>query len=83
MMDLLPVGHNLRGPHVTRWQQLSIDIRCRRPTSATNPAATAAAVDRRDRQTDGRTLGRFMTLTAYCANSVNNSVLWCAVYGYS
>jgi len=55
MMDLLPVGHNLRGPHVTRWQQLSIDIRCRRPTSATNPAATAAAVDRRDRQTDGRT----------------------------
>ena len=35
-----------------------------RPTSAANPPAAAAAVDRRDRQTDGRTLDRYMTLTA-------------------
>ena len=31
-------------------------------TSATNPPAAAAAVDRRDRQTHGRTLDRFITL---------------------
>jgi len=43
----------------------SIDICCPRPTSAANPtAAAAAAVDQRDRQTDGRTLDRFTTLTA-------------------
>jgi len=34
------------------------------PTSAANPPVSAAAVDRRNRQTDGRTLDRFMTLTA-------------------
>jgi len=33
-------------------QQLSIDICCRRPTSAANPPVAAAAVDRWDRQTD-------------------------------
>jgi len=32
----------------------------------------AAAVDPRDRQTDGRTLDRFMTLTAYCADRVTS-----------
>jgi len=36
-----------------------------RPFSAANPPAAAAAVDRRDRQTDGRTLDRVMTLTAH------------------
>jgi len=35
---------------------------CPHLTSATNPPAAAAAVDRRDRQTHGRTLDRFMTL---------------------
>ena len=50
---------NLRGPHVARQQQPSIDICCPRPTSAANPpAAAAAAVDLRDRQTDGLTLDR-------------------------
>ena len=41
-------------------------------TSAANPSAAAAAIDRRDKQTDGRTdgqtLGCFMTLTAYYAD---------------
>ena len=37
-------------------QQLSIDIWCPGPTSAANLLAAAAAVKRRDRQTDGRTL---------------------------
>jgi len=35
------------------------------PTSTANPPAAAAAVDRRDRQTDGQTHHRFTTLTAY------------------
>ena len=45
---------NLRGPHVARRQQLSVDICCPRPTSAANPPAAAAAVSRRDRRTDGQ-----------------------------
>ena len=38
----------------------------------TRPAcrAAAAAIDRRDIQSDGWTLDRFMTLTAYYANRV-------------
>jgi len=36
-------------------RQLSSDICCPRPTPTVNPPAAAAAVDRRDRQTDGRT----------------------------
>jgi len=36
--------------------QLSIDICCRRSRSVANLPTAAAAVDRRDRQTDGRTL---------------------------
>ena len=38
--------------HVPR-QQLSLDVYCSRQTSAANPSV-AAAVDRRDRQTDTR-----------------------------
>jgi len=37
--------------------RLSIDICCRRPRSAANQPNAAAAVDRRHRQTDGRTDG--------------------------
>jgi len=48
-----------------------------RPTSAANPPAAAAAVDRRDRQTDGWTLNRFLTLTAYYADGVTRQ--WCIV----
>jgi len=44
-----------------RGHQLSINICCQRPSSAANALAAAAAVDRRDRQTDGR----FKMLTAY------------------
>jgi len=42
-------------------------ICCPRPTSAANRQIALAAVDRRDigGQTDGETLDRFMTLTAY------------------
>ena len=56
----LQSDQNLRGPHVARQQQLPVDICCRRSRSATNPRAAAAAVDRRDRQTDGRTLDRLL-----------------------
>jgi len=44
-------GQNLRGPHVTRQQQVLIGICCQRPTSAANPPAAAAAVDRWNRET--------------------------------
>jgi len=56
--------YSLRGLHVTRQQKLSIDICCPRPTSAANLPAAAAAVVRRDIQTDRRTLDRFITLNA-------------------
>jgi len=36
-----------------------------RPTSAANPPEDAVAVDRRDRQTDGRTLDRLIIITVY------------------
>ena len=52
---------NLRRPHIARQQQLSVYI-VPRPTSAANPPAAAAAVDRRDRQTDGRTDGHATVL---------------------
>ena len=66
-------GQNLRGPHVTRQQQLSIDIRC---GLAANPPAAAAAVDRRDRRTVGRTDTRplydaYFVLCGPRNNSVN------------
>jgi len=44
----------------TRLRQLSIDICCQRRSSAANQPHVAAAVDRRDRQTDGRTLDRYV-----------------------
>jgi len=56
----LQSDQNLRGPHVARQQQLSVDICCPRRRSVTNPRAAAAAVDRRDRQTDRRTLDRLL-----------------------
>jgi len=40
--------------------RLSIDICCRRPRSAANQPHAAAAVNRRDRQTDGRTPDRYI-----------------------
>ena len=44
----------------TRRPQLSIDICCPRPRSSANQPHAAAAVDRRDRQTDGRTPDRYI-----------------------
>jgi len=55
----LQSGRILRGPRVARQQQLSVNICCRRPISAANPWVAAAADNRRDRQTHGRTLDRF------------------------
>ena len=73
----LQSDQNLRGPHVARQQQLSVDICCPRPTSAANPPSAVAAVDRWDRrtnrrtgQTARRTLNRFMTLTAQLGSRV-------------
>ena len=43
---------------------------CPRQTSAANPLVATDAADRWDRQTDGRTLDRFMTLTAYYSDRV-------------
>jgi len=64
MLDLLTVGSKFTRP-ACRVAAAAIDrYLCSRPTSAANPPAAATAVDRRDRRTDGRTLDRFMTLTA-------------------
>jgi len=71
------VGFLTVGPKFTRpacrggQQQLSIDICCL--TSAANPPAAAAAVDRRDRQTYGHS-----TLTAYWPTCVEQSAAWTA-----
>jgi len=51
------------------------------PRSAANPPHAAAVIDRRDRQThrqtDGRTLDRFMSLTAYYADRVTAARIMC------
>ena len=44
--------------YAARMSRGSSNIRCPRPTSAANPLAAAAAVDRRDRRTDERTDSR-------------------------
>jgi len=49
---------------------ISLDIYCPRQTSAANPLVATDVVDRWDRQTDGRTLDRFMTHTAYYSDRV-------------
>jgi len=70
----LQSGQNLRGPHVARQQQLAIDMRRPRPTSAANPTLLLS-IDGTDEQTDGRTLDCFMTLAAYhvyCEMTVAN-----------
>ena len=77
MLDLPTVGPKFTRP-ASRQQHLLIDICCPHPTLSANPPAAPAAVDRRDRQTHGRTLGRFMTLTAYyvdCVINVNNETM--------
>jgi len=56
--------------HVAR-QQLSLDVYCPRQTSAANPSV-AAAVDRRDRQTDTRPFYK----TLY--DTIRDAILTCA-----
>jgi len=43
--------------------------------SAANPPHAVAAVDRWDRQTDGRTLGRFVDSAQHTMRAVSTSVL--------
>jgi len=62
MLDLLTVEPKFTRP-ASREAAAAID-RYLRPTSAANPPAAAAAVDRRDRRTDGH-LTIFMMLIAY------------------
>ena len=68
----------LRGPHVLLQQQLSVDICCPRPTSAANPPAAPLLsiyeTKLTERRSDGRTLHRFMTIIAYCADCVITAV---------
>jgi len=57
--------------YAARYRSMSAAHTLRRATNNNKPAAAATtAVDRRDRRTDGRTLDRFMTLTACHANRV-------------
>jgi len=71
MLGLLTVGPKFTRP-ARPAAASAIDTCCPRPTSAANPPVAAAAVNRRDRQTDrrtnGQTLDRFVTLTAYDRN---------------
>jgi len=57
--------HRLRDFWVAGGYQLSIDVCCRRPRSASNAPTRTAAVDRRDRQTDGRTPDRYVDPAPY------------------
>jgi len=69
---------NLRGPHIARMQQPSIDIcaarvglqqQTRRPPLLLSTDGTYRRTYRRtDERTDGQTLDRFVTLTAYYAD---------------
>ena len=52
---------------------MSIDICCLRPSSAANQPLVAAAVDRRDIRTDGRTLDCYIDLAPHNNNNNNNT----------
>jgi len=67
----LQSDQNLRGPHVAQQQQLSIDICCKL-TQQTRRPPLLLSIDGTDRQTDGRTLDRYMTFTAYYTDRVIN-----------
>ena len=59
--------------------QISIDICCRRPRSAANPSAVAAAVNRWDRQTDRQTDGqnkRYTDPTPHIMRATSMRVYW-------
>jgi len=80
MLDLLTVGPKYYAAHMSRCSSSyrSISAAGPRPTSAANPPAAAAAVrsmGQIDGRTDGRTLDRFVTHTAYDANRVMKSAL--------
>ena len=63
----------------TRRSQLSTDICCPRPCSAANQPHAAAAVDRRDRRTDGQTDTRPLhrpCSTYYVQGSVQVKVMY-------
>jgi len=64
MLDLHTVGPKLTRPACRAAEAISTDICYPSQTSAAKLPAAAAAVDRQDRLTDGRTLDRFMTLSA-------------------
>jgi len=61
-------------PAASLWRrrQLSTDI-CRRHRAAAKQLHVAAAIDRRDRQTDGRTDGRTHRRSALEASGANKS----------
>ena len=62
---------NLRGPHVARQQQLSIDSAIdTRPQQKTRRPPLLLSIDGTDGRTDGRTIERFMTLGAYYSGPV-------------
>ena len=63
MLGLLTVGPKFMRP-ARPAAASAIDTCCPRPTSAANPPVAAAAVNRRDRETDRRTNGQ--TLDRYC-----------------
>ena len=81
----LQSDQNLRGPHVAQQQQLSIDICCKL-TQQTRRPPPLLSIDGTDRQTDGRTLDRYMTFTAYYTNRVISlkinrfCVSWTSIY---
>jgi len=72
LTSLQQSDRNLRGPHVARRQQLSINI-CSaaraRPQQHTRRPPVLSSIDMTDIRTDGRTLDRFMTLSAYSGTS--------------
>jgi len=65
----LQSGRILRGPHVVRQQQLSVNICCRRrPQQQTRGSPLLLTIDGTDRLTDGHST--VLTLTAYWADRV-------------
>ena len=72
---------NLRGPHIVRQQQLSIDspICCKpSPDLSSKPAGRRCCcrpMGQTDGKMNGRALDRFMTLTAYCTDREKNATV--------
>ena len=76
-LDLFTVGSKFTRPACrARQQQPSIDICCGRAPDLSSKPAGRAAIDRRDRQTDGRTPARYTNPAPHTKRTASIKLVW-------